>query len=154
MQSQDWEDRDLDKDFLCTTEAIYSPNTCVFIPKAVNYFLGNSKSRKGEWPLGVSFDRNRNKFASHIRVNGKSVGLGRYTTPQAAHKAYQKAKIDAALTLIDNHAHDVDKRVINSLSVIIQKIQDDLQNDVETHSILPIDLPERYKTQILGELPA
>lgn len=154
MQSQEWDGRDLDKDYLCTHRSIYSPQTCAFIPKALNYFLGSSPSRRGDTPLGVSFDRNRNKYAAHIRVDGKSKGLGRFTTPQHAHRAYQKAKIDAGLSLMENYKGSVDNRVINSLSVILKKIEDDLACGEETHSILPMNLPERYQVQINGELPA
>jgi hypothetical protein len=148
MKEQLWSEMDLDKDFLSVDHSIYSPETCSFVPKPINYFLGNSVARQGNWPIGVSFDRNRDKYASHIRVNSKSVGLGRFTTAFEAHRAYQAAKINAGLSLIENHRHVLDDRVVNSINVILQKIRDDLDAGRETKSLLPINLPEFYKSQI------
>ena len=37
---------------------------------------------------GVSYCRGRNKWQAHIYMNGKSVSLGRFTTPEAAYEAY------------------------------------------------------------------
>lgn len=40
---------------------------------------------------GVSWDTTRKKWQASITVDGKSIGLGRYDTPEAAHEAYCKA---------------------------------------------------------------
>jgi len=42
--------------------------------------------------LGVSFDKQTNKYRAHIRVNGQLKSLGYFTNPEAAHAAYLKAK--------------------------------------------------------------
>ena len=43
--------------------------------------------------LGVHKESRSNKFRAQIRVNGKPVALGRFDTPELAHKAYLAAKI-------------------------------------------------------------
>jgi len=42
---------------------------------------------------GVSWDKRTKSWASAIRVNKKTIHLGRYSTPQEAHEAYKQAAI-------------------------------------------------------------
>lgn len=41
---------------------------------------------------GYSFNKNANKWAAHIHLNGKKKHLGYFKTEKKAHKAYLKAK--------------------------------------------------------------
>lgn len=51
----------------------------------------NNKERtaKSGLPIGVSFDKSRNKFKAQIQINGKNKFLGRFKTIQEASKCYQ-----------------------------------------------------------------
>jgi hypothetical protein len=52
----------------------------------------NSHDRPSLVPLkGVTWDRNRNKYAARIRVNYRTINLGRFDQPEAAHAAYVAA---------------------------------------------------------------
>lgn len=42
--------------------------------------------------LGVSFNKESRNFIAKIMINGKTKTIGRYLTPELAHKAYVKAK--------------------------------------------------------------
>jgi hypothetical protein len=42
--------------------------------------------------IGVSFCKSRNNYPSQICVNGKRLNLGRFPTPEEAHKVYLEAK--------------------------------------------------------------
>lgn len=58
--------------------------------------LRNVERERGVSPLmGASFDKRRKKkpWYSRIRVNGKSVQLGRFKTAEEAHEAYKAAAI-------------------------------------------------------------
>jgi len=51
--------------------------------------LSNNKSSN---MLGVSFNKNLNKFCARIQVNRKLIHIGYFYTAQEAHEAYLKAK--------------------------------------------------------------
>ena len=51
METQDWEGKELDKDLLSGECKVYSPETCVFVPRNVNMFMIESLSSRGECPL-------------------------------------------------------------------------------------------------------
>ncbi len=42
--------------------------------------------------LGVSFDKRRNKYVAYISINGRNKKLGRFDTPEEAHKKYIEKK--------------------------------------------------------------
>ena len=54
--------------------------------------LEKANASRGEYPIGVCFDKNRNKYASKVKKFGKVVNLGRYNTVIEAFNAYKQAK--------------------------------------------------------------
>lgn len=50
-----------------------------------------SKDRSGKYPIGVTFDKNRNTkpFVAQIYIDGRHIRIGRYDTIQEASDAYQ-----------------------------------------------------------------
>ena len=87
---------DLDKDILIKGNKIYSPNTCVFVPQNINkLFIKHNKAR-GKYPIGVSFNKNLNKYEAHCSIfyNGKKQYkyLGLYNTPEEAFNSYKQFK--------------------------------------------------------------
>lgn len=82
----------LDKDILVSGNKIYSPSTCCLIPHEINTLFNDSLGRRGKYLLGVSFDKQKNKFRACIRINGKHTHLGRFNSELEAHLAYVKAK--------------------------------------------------------------
>ena len=86
----------LDKDILMKNNKIYSPNTCVFVPQNINNLFIKRNKTRGKYPIGVSFDKNANKYQAlcHIFYNGKSKlkGLGYYNNIDDAFNAYKQFK--------------------------------------------------------------
>lgn len=52
----------------------------------------NPGARNSSGLLGVSWDKVRNKWTSHIQYGGKQKNLGRFDDKESAHEAYLKAK--------------------------------------------------------------
>jgi len=114
MERQDWEGNHLDKDILFPGNKIYGPETCVFVAANVNIFLTESTSSQGEWPVGVSFHKEKAKFQAQCNdvVTGKRKHLGCYKTPEAAHKAWLSFKLEQARILASKQT---DKRIAKAL---------------------------------------
>jgi len=114
MVEQDWEGKEIDKDILVKGNKIYSPETCVFVDRAINLFLTDNGARRGICPIGVHIDSGgyiigqcSNPFSS-----SRNARLGVYITAAAAHQAWKKRKHELACKLADLQT---DERVANTL---------------------------------------
>lgn len=104
METQDWEGKQLDKDIIVPGNKVYSPAMCAFVSGQINSLLLDCSARRGKWPIGVTFDKAGSKFYAQIKEGGKKRHLGLFTTPKAAHLAWQKAKV----RIVRTAAHECD----------------------------------------------
>jgi len=93
METQDWEGKQLDKDIIVPGNKVYSPARCAFVSGKINKLLTDRAAARGEWPIGVYFDRQKKKLRAQIMENGRLRRLGYFTTPEAAHLAWRKEKL-------------------------------------------------------------
>ena len=116
METQDWEGKQLDKDLLVQGNKVYSPNACVFVDGTVNSFLTDCAAARGEWPLGVCWKEQRQKFQSQCKnpFIKKQEHLGYFHCPQQAHLAWKKRKHELACQLADVQK---DERVAEALRI-------------------------------------
>ena len=114
MEKQQWEGGQLDKDLLFEGNKIYSSATCVFVTQMVNSFINDSGASRGEWLIGVNWDKDRKKFLSRCcnPFSGKQENLGRFDCEQEAHQAWQVRKIELTHLLA---AEQEDPRVSKAL---------------------------------------
>lgn len=88
MEIQDWQGKQLDKDFLGNGK-LYGPETCCFVPAWLNSLFNDCGARRGPYPLGVSVDkRGRKQYRANLRINKKYTNLGYFDTPEEAHQVY------------------------------------------------------------------
>lgn len=101
MEQQDWEGKELDKDLLFSGNKTYSPETCVFVSSAVNNFILDNGRCRGDWPIGVSFNKEKRKFEARCSnpFTKKFENLGYFSCPQDAHKAWALRKRQLAVIL-------------------------------------------------------
>jgi hypothetical protein len=123
MQTQDWEGKELDKDLLVRGNKVYGPNTCLFVTQAVNNFLLDCNKRRGEYPIGVYFEKARGKFKAVCCsvLDNKQKTLGRYGTPEQAHQAWLAFKVEQAYILANLQTDD---RVAKALVDRYEKYND------------------------------
>lgn len=143
MESQKWEDRELDKDFLVEGNKVYSPSTCIFIPKKLNAFLTLNGSNRGKYPLGVNLktfykdirSESEKPYVSSISSKwrgGKRTHLGVYFTIEEAHQRYLQEKLSQCETYRKEYKDE--KLIIKGLTRIRDKIQYHLNNKLELTS--------------------
>lgn len=114
MESQDWEGKHLDKDILLQGNKMYSPTTCVFVDGSVNLFLTDRAAARGEWPIGVYWHEQKQKFRSQCNnpFTKKREHLGYFHCPSQAHQAWKKRKHELAYQLAEIQT---DQRVAEAL---------------------------------------
>ena len=123
MITQNWEGMELDKDLLIQSNKIYNSENCIFIPSWLNRLANDKKASRGDFPIGVSFDKETGKFRSRCRDNVIQKSLGRFNSPEEAHSAYVKFK--------ESHVHNIAK-------------------NLHTFEDIPAEIIPRLKPALLG----
>ena len=101
METQDWKDKQLDKDLLVKGNKVYDEDCCCFIDKELNSFLTERQNDRGLYPIGVFLDKETGKFVSKVSDGSRIKFIGRFKTPDEAHLAWlhEKHKIAVKLSL-------------------------------------------------------
>lgn len=101
MMAQDWEGNQLDKDLLSEGNKIYSPETCIFVTQMVNSFTTDCGASRGDYLIGVNWDKGRSKFKSRCSnpFTKKQESLGYFTCEQEANQAWINRKLELAREL-------------------------------------------------------
>lgn len=110
----------IDKDII-GDGAEYGSKTCIFVPSFLNSFIIDRAASRGEYPIGVSFDRWSGNFRAQCsnQITGKSEKLGRFDTPTEAHLAWLTRKLELALEL-KPQMDDIDTRIYQRVVEIIR----------------------------------
>ena len=106
----------LDKDILIKGNKIYSEDVCVFVPQQVNNCCIRSTNRRGEYPVGVSWSKQAQKFETYITRFGKRKNLGLFHTVQEAFLVRKEAKEKYMKELAEFWKGEVDTRVYEALT--------------------------------------
>lgn len=114
MESQDWKGKELDKDILIKGNKVYSPASCAFVDKATNMFMTDSKAIRGDYPIGVCYDKRKGKLISRCcnPFTKKQEHLGEFSCEKLAHEAWRSYKNKMAWQLADIQT---DKRISEAL---------------------------------------
>ena len=105
----------LDKDLLFVGNKTYSETTCVFVPHEINLFFTDSGNARGDYPVGVHFDKASGKFKARCNVNGNQQHLGLFNTPQEAFAVYKPFKENLCKQLALKWQHEIDSRLFNAM---------------------------------------
>lgn len=118
----------LDKDLLFPRNKIYSAETCVFLPQALNSLLTFRVNDRGELPLGVHWHNTLKRYRAGCKNrNGKRLETD-FNNPTDAHFFYLKKKI----SVIDSYLNeDYNDRIKKGLNRWKNLLQDHIDNRVE-----------------------
>lgn len=145
--SQPWKGLELDKDILVPGNKFYSPETCAFVPKYVNYCFLIKQGGRGEYPIGVS-KRVEKRYGPDYQVphpfraevndgTGTVIRLGIFDEPMDAHRAWQLAKVDVIENTVLRYMLEPSYRqdVANAIYLRAEMLRDDYENNRETFSL-------------------
>ena len=82
----------LDKDILYKGNKLYSLENCVLVPQWINTLFTKCDASRGQYPVGVSYNKRAKKYQANCRINGKLTSLGYYNTIEEAFNAYKQTK--------------------------------------------------------------
>lgn len=102
MVEQEWLGNSLDKDLLFPGNRLYSPDTCIFVPREVNNFILTNPSKKGT-PIGV--EAKGKVFRAVGKAWGTQIDLGGYSSAEMAHLAWLTSKRGLANELADRQTN-------------------------------------------------
>lgn len=103
----------LDKDILVKGNALYSPYTCVFVPRDINNLILSNRKVRGNLPLGVT--TKGDKFRARVSINKKETALGVFDTVEDAFQAYKEAKEFHIKDVTEMWKDHIDPRVYEAL---------------------------------------
>src|SRR5690554_1544968 len=98
----------LDKDILYKGNKVYSPDTCVFVPRELNLFVNDHVTIPSKHLRGVIFDPRYNVYKAYCRdiELGKKKYLGDFKDKLDAHNAYREHKWKQAQIWIERIEND------------------------------------------------
>lgn len=106
----------LDKDILIKGNKIYSPETCVFVPSAINSLFTKGNSRRGDLPIGVNiYDYDKTKYRARCRNRDKMVGLGMYDHIIDAFNAYKRYKENLIKEIANKYKNKIPQKLYDSM---------------------------------------
>jgi len=80
---------ELDKDILRKNNKIYSSDTCIFVPQRINTLFVTANKIRGEFPVGVYYDKQKKRYIANMAYNGRSIKVARCMTPIEAFYEYK-----------------------------------------------------------------
>ena len=107
----------LDKDILVKGNKVYSPETCCFVPNKINSTLLVRKASRGNYPIGVYYDKKLKRFLAKLSLGADNSckHLGCFETVEDAFLAYKVAKESYVKELAESWKDKVDSRVYQAL---------------------------------------
>lgn len=126
LNQNGWNEDDwaIDKDILVRGNKIYSEDTCCLVPREINNLFTLRHKLRGDYPLGVHFDKKSSKFISQLGRMGKRTYLGSYNNVEDAFNTYKQAKEDYIKEVANIWRDRIEPRVYTALITYQVEITD------------------------------
>jgi len=117
MIRQDWKGKALDKDLLVYGNKEYHPDKCMFVDQRVNKLLTGRNAKRGQYVIGVSFNKIKMKFVANCNDgSGKLKYLGCFKTEYEASIAYRAFKKSVILG-VANESEEILKQALTRIAI-------------------------------------
>ena len=106
----------LDKDILVKGNKIYSPSTCIFVPNEINLIFVKNNSKRGNLPIGVSWNKICNKYTAQC-CDGyrKIILLGYFDNIDEAFSSYKQFKEKTIKKMADEYKPYIPSRLYKAM---------------------------------------
>ena len=107
----------LDKDILIKNNKIYSPKTCVFVPRCINAIFTKRNADRGNLPIGVTERYGKYNVVMSATILGKkgTTSLGCYDNIQDAFMTYKTYKEKYIKEVADTYKDYIPHKLYNAL---------------------------------------
>ena len=113
FSNQGWH---LDKDLLIKGNKVYNEDSCVFIPNDINLLLTKREALRGEYLIGVYWDKTNKAFKAQVsKSKGKREHLGLFNTEIEAFNTYKQAKESFIKEQAEKWKGKIDERAYEAL---------------------------------------
>lgn len=106
---------DLDKDILFKGNKVYSPETCCFVPHTINTLFLSRKEARGDYPIGVSYEKEKKKFRAAMAFMGEQIKLGTFDTAESAFARYKEYKEDFIKDMAEQYKDEIPDKVYEAM---------------------------------------
>lgn len=106
---------DLDKDILFKGNKVYSPETCCFVPHAINTLFLSKKADRGDFPIGVSYEKDKKKFRAYMSFMGEQIKLGTFDTAESAFARYKEYKEDFIKDIAEQYKDEIPYKIYEAM---------------------------------------
>lgn len=110
------EEMHLDKDILIKDNNVYSPSTCIVVPKRINCLFIKRQNDRGKYPIGVCY-HNRDNVLEVWCCNKecKQQYLGRFNNEKDAFNCYKQFKEGVIKQVADEYKDLIPKELYEAL---------------------------------------
>lgn len=111
----------LDKDILNKGNKIYLPENCVFVPQIINKLFTKSDKSRGEYPIGVNYNKKNKKFVAYCNIydfkenKQKRIHLGYYNTIEKAFQVYKQFKENHIKKIADYYKEQIPQKLYDAM---------------------------------------
>lgn len=120
------EKMELDKDILVKGNKIYSPNTCIFVPVAINKLFNRHKGGRGRYPIGVSYNKYNESLYVYCHKDSRQEYLGCFSLnkPFQAFYTYKVFKEKVIKQVADEYKNSIPQKLYEAMHKYEVEIND------------------------------
>ena len=115
---------EVDKDILIKGNKEYRFDRMILVPQRINTLFVKSDAIRGDYPIGVSYNKNTNKYQAKCKVDGKTKYLGCYDTSEKAFEVYKQFKETYIKKVADEYKDKIPKKLYDAMYVYEIDIND------------------------------
>lgn len=106
---------EMDKDILIKGNKVYSPETVCFVPKIINSLFTNGRENRGDYPLGVYYDKEKKKYVANMSFGGKNIKLGTFATVEGAFNKYKVYKEELIKKIAEQYKGKIEDKIYQAM---------------------------------------